>query len=62
MMRWRALLFGFLSRNAQPATAFFGLPVGRVVELGVQVELGRVRPTGGPGTLPTGSTPANMPA
>jgi KUP system potassium uptake protein len=35
----RERLFGFLTRNAQSATAFFGLPVNRVVELGMQVEL-----------------------
>lgn len=35
---WRHWLFGFLARNAQPATAFFGLPANRVVELGMQVE------------------------
>ena len=39
MSHWRSVLFAFLQRNAQPATAFFGLPVNRVVELGVQVEL-----------------------
>lgn len=39
MTAWRSVLFAFLQRNAQPATAFFGLPVNRVVELGVQVEL-----------------------
>ena len=38
MSSWRATLFAFLSRNAQPVTAFFGLPANRVVELGVQVE------------------------
>jgi KUP system potassium uptake protein len=38
MSMWRTVLFAFLQRNAQPATAFFGLPVNRVVELGVQVE------------------------
>jgi KUP system potassium uptake protein len=37
MMRWRKALFVFLSRNAQPATAYFGLPPGRVVELGAQI-------------------------
>jgi len=37
--RWRQLLFGILSRNAQSATAFFRLPASRVVELGMQVEL-----------------------
>ncbi len=37
--RFRERLFAFLARNAQPATAFFGLPPNRVVELGMQVEL-----------------------
>jgi KUP system potassium uptake protein len=36
---WRRRLFVLLARNAQSAAAFFGLPVNRVVELGVQVEL-----------------------
>ncbi len=39
MMRWRKLLFSFVSRNALPATSYFGLPPGRVVELGMQVDL-----------------------
>lgn len=39
MPAWRSVLFAFLQRNAQPATAFFGLPANRVVELGSQVEL-----------------------
>ena len=39
MMRWRKALFAFLARNARPATAYFGLPPGRVVEMGMQVEL-----------------------
>jgi KUP system potassium uptake protein len=39
MWRWRAMLFAFLSRNAHTATEFFGLPPGRVVELGMQIEL-----------------------
>ena len=38
MTIWRERLFAFLSRNAQPATAFFELPANRVVELGMQVE------------------------
>ena len=37
--RWRAALFSFLSRNSHTATEFFGLPPGRVVELGMQIEL-----------------------
>ena len=39
MGRWRKLLFAFVSRNALPATSYFGLPPGRVVELGMQVDL-----------------------
>ena len=39
MMLWRERLFALLSRNAQSATTFFRLPAGRVVELGMQVEL-----------------------
>ncbi len=36
---WRDRIFAYLARNAQSATAFFGLPANRVVELGMQVEL-----------------------
>jgi KUP system potassium uptake protein len=39
MARWRKKLFVFMSRNAQSAAQFFGLPPNRVVELGAQVEL-----------------------
>ena len=39
MALWRERLFAFLSRNAQPATAFFGIPPSRVVEIGAQIEL-----------------------
>ncbi len=39
LARWRKTLFAFLSRNAQPATAFFGIPPNRVVELGAQIEI-----------------------
>jgi KUP system potassium uptake protein len=38
MWRWRKALFAFISRNARPATAYFGLPPNRVVELGMQVD------------------------
>lgn len=37
--RWRKWLFAFLARNAEPASKWFGLPPGRVVELGMQIEL-----------------------
>lgn len=39
MMQWRKRLFAAISRNAQPATAYFNLPPGRVVELGMQIDL-----------------------
>ncbi|HRI69300.1 MAG TPA: potassium transporter Kup [Polyangium sp.] len=39
MSRWRKTLFAFISRNARPATSYFGLPPGRVVELGMQIDL-----------------------
>jgi KUP system potassium uptake protein len=39
MSRWRGAVFALLSRNAQPATAFYGIPANRVVELGMQIEL-----------------------
>ncbi len=39
MPAWRATLFGVLSRNAQSATAFFGLPPNRVIELGAQIQV-----------------------
>jgi KUP system potassium uptake protein len=39
MMVWRKMLFSFVSRNALSATSYFGLPPGRVVELGMQVDL-----------------------
>jgi KUP system potassium uptake protein len=38
MPRWRKQLFAVMSRNARPATEFFGLPPNRVVELGAQIE------------------------
>lgn len=39
MTHWRQLLFTFMFRNAEPATAYFKIPANRVVELGTQVEL-----------------------
>jgi KUP system potassium uptake protein len=39
MARWRKKLFIIMARNAQSATAFFGLPPNRVVELGAQVQI-----------------------
>ncbi|MDP3274609.1 MAG: potassium transporter Kup [Deltaproteobacteria bacterium] len=39
MFRWQKILFSLMSKNARSATAFFGLPPNRVVELGTQIEL-----------------------
>jgi KUP system potassium uptake protein len=39
MARWRAHLFDRMTRNAERASAYFRIPVDRVVELGAQVEL-----------------------
>ena len=39
MAPWRENLFLFLARNAMPATAFFGIPGNRLIELGAQVEI-----------------------
>jgi KUP system potassium uptake protein len=39
MFRWRKTLFSFISRNAQSATQYFGIPPDRVVELGMQINL-----------------------
>lgn len=38
MARWRKRLFAVMSRNARSATQYFGIPPGRVVELGAQIE------------------------
>ncbi len=39
MSHWRSRLFDRMSRNAEGASAFFRIPVDRVVELGAHVEL-----------------------
>ncbi len=39
MVHWRQVLFTWMFRNAESATAFFKLPTNRVVELGTQIEL-----------------------
>jgi KUP system potassium uptake protein len=38
MGQWRKKLFILMTRNAQSATAYFGLPPNRVVELGAQIQ------------------------
>jgi KUP system potassium uptake protein len=37
MAGWRESLFGWLMRNAQPASDFFRIPPGRVIEIGTQI-------------------------
>lgn len=39
MAVWREKLFGFMSRNAHRATAFFRIPPNRVIEVGAQIEI-----------------------
>jgi len=39
LTKWRRMLYIFLSRNARSARNFFGIPTGRVVELGMQDEI-----------------------
>ena len=39
MVRWREHLFAVMSRNAGNATAYYRLPIGQTLELGVGVEL-----------------------
>lgn len=36
---WRRRIFSVMSRNAMPATAYFGIPPNRVVEMGMQIEM-----------------------
>jgi len=38
LAKWRKKLFVFMSRNSRSATAFYGIPPNRVVELGAQLE------------------------
>jgi len=39
MAYWRKVLFRVISRNARASTDFFSIPPGRVVELGMQIDL-----------------------
>jgi len=39
LARWRKKLYIVMARNARSATAYFGLPPNRVVELGAQIQL-----------------------
>jgi KUP system potassium uptake protein len=39
MSLWRKKLFGLMARNAQSASAYYDLPSGQVIEIGVQVQI-----------------------
>ena len=39
MARWRKVLFQVISRNARATPDYFAIPPGRVVELGMQIDL-----------------------
>jgi KUP system potassium uptake protein len=39
MYKWQKELFILLSKNARPASFYFNLPQGRVVELGIQISI-----------------------
>jgi KUP system potassium uptake protein len=39
MARWREHLFAFASKLAQQPATYFQIPIGRVIELGQQVEI-----------------------
>lgn len=39
MMKWRQWLYAALARNAQAAGIFYKIPVNRIVEMGMQIEI-----------------------
>lgn len=39
MNRWRQALFSFMMKNASTSLRYFNLPMNRVIELGIQVEI-----------------------
>ncbi len=39
MVKWRERLFATMSRNATPAANYFNLPIDRVIDIGLRVEL-----------------------
>lgn len=39
LARWRKRLYSLMARNARPAAYHFGLPPGRVIEIGEQLEI-----------------------
>jgi KUP system potassium uptake protein len=39
MSLWRKKMFALMARNALSATAYYDLPSGQVIEIGVQVQI-----------------------
>jgi KUP system potassium uptake protein len=39
MARWRSVLFVVMARNAMDPATFFGLPIDRVIEVGVRLRI-----------------------
>jgi KUP system potassium uptake protein len=39
MPKWRRSLFRFLTHNSSSAIEYFKIPVDRVIELGIRIEL-----------------------
>jgi KUP system potassium uptake protein len=39
MQIWREKLYAFFSRNAELSAAYFGLPLGQVIEVGIPIEI-----------------------
>jgi KUP system potassium uptake protein len=39
MWVWREALFAFMLRNAERSAAYFGIPAGQVVEMGIEIEI-----------------------
>jgi KUP system potassium uptake protein len=39
MALWREKLYSFMVRNALHASAFYKIPPGQVIEIGIQVEI-----------------------
>jgi KUP system potassium uptake protein len=39
MSRWRKALFAYMTRNAMPATSYYGIPARQLIEIGTKIDL-----------------------
>ncbi|MEO6799798.1 MAG: KUP/HAK/KT family potassium transporter [Rhodanobacter sp.] len=39
MSRWRKALFAYMTRNAMPATTYYGMPARQLIEIGTKIDL-----------------------